>query len=73
MQQTKKTVPVALKAILIYIGSAILGLILSGPFGKMYRLIEGPYKGAPLGVLFDKYTNTFFGGLVYGYFLFLGL
>lgn len=71
--QTKKSMPIVGKAILIYISSVILGLIVNGPLGKLYRYLEGPYHGVNVGVIFDEEVSNFLGGSIFGYFLFLGL
>ncbi len=61
---------IIIKAILIYISSVVLGLILSSPLGKLYRYIEGPYIGTSIGVLPDADIDTFLGGFVFGYVFF---
>lgn len=71
--QTKKPMPIFGKAILIYIGSIVLDLIVSSPLRKLYRYIEGPYHSDNIGVIFYEGADTFLGGFVWGYVFFIGL
>ncbi len=73
MNKFKKPIPIVLQAIYIYVGSMALSLIFSGLMGKLYRYIEGPYLGRSIGVLSDMRMDTFIGGFLYAYLLFLGL
>lgn len=73
MTESKKSIPIVLKAVLIYVGSIILGLVFSGLIGKLYRFIEGPYLGTSIGVWSDAKIDTFLGGFLFGYLFFVGL
>jgi hypothetical protein len=73
MSESKKPMPIILKAVLIYISSAVLAFIFSGLIGKLYRYIEGPYLGRSIGVLSDAKIDTFLGGFVWTYLFFVGL
>ncbi len=72
-EKNKKPMPIVGKAILIYIGSVVLGLIVGSPLGKLYRYIEGPYRSDNIGVIFYEGADTFLGGFVWGYVFFIGL
>ncbi len=72
MNKFKKPLPIFLQAIVVYVGSLTLSLIFSGLVGRLYRYIEGPYKNFNVGVIFSEGFDSFLGGFMWGYFLFLG-
>jgi hypothetical protein len=73
MTESKKPIPIVLKAVLIYVCSMVLGLVFSGLLGKLYRYSAGLYTGTSIGVWSDAKIDTFLGGLVFGYLFFVGL
>jgi hypothetical protein len=73
MNETKKPLPIFLKAILIYTCSFVLGLLTSWLFGKLYRYIIGSYGGDTIFIIGGEGLNNFLGGLGYGYLFFVGL
>jgi len=73
MDETKKSMPVVGQAILIYICSGILGLLISGVFGKLYRYIIGPYLGDSVFVIGGEELDNLLGGMTFGYLFFMGL
>ncbi len=73
MNETKKSMPIVLKAVLIYACSFVFGLLTSEFFEKLYQYITGPYTGDSLFIIGGKGLDNFLGGLGYGYLFFIGL